>query len=169
MPTCRALTPYVHLPVQSGSDRILEAMNRKHTRRDYLDVIARLRASRSRPRLHVGLHVGFPARRKTDFRETLYAVEESASQCLYLLVFTETGHTGGRDGKPGSRRREVRAPATPAGNRSLATGAISMHRSPAVPSMCCWKSQASFLANSSAAPIFAGSPGHGSGQAYRHN
>ncbi|HEX5518666.1 MAG TPA: MiaB/RimO family radical SAM methylthiotransferase, partial [Pseudolabrys sp.] len=42
-----ALMPYVHLPVQSGSDRILAAMNRRHSRKDYLDVIARLRAGRT--------------------------------------------------------------------------------------------------------------------------
>jgi len=42
-----ALMPYVHLPVQSGSDRILAAMNRRHTRQDYLDVIAALRAHRA--------------------------------------------------------------------------------------------------------------------------
>jgi tRNA-2-methylthio-N6-dimethylallyladenosine synthase len=41
-----ALMPYVHLPVQSGSDRMLAAMNRRHTRKEYLDVIARLRARR---------------------------------------------------------------------------------------------------------------------------
>src|SRR5262249_29579999 len=42
-----ALMPFVHLPVQSGSDRILDAMNRRHTRADYLDVIARLRRARA--------------------------------------------------------------------------------------------------------------------------
>src|SRR5437870_10281116 len=42
-----ALMPYVHLPVQTGSDRVLTAMNRRHTRRDYLDTVARLRAVRA--------------------------------------------------------------------------------------------------------------------------
>ena len=61
-----ALMPYVHLPVQSGSDRILAAMNRRHTRQDYLDVIARLarRAAPISPSPPISSSA-FRARRKT--------------------------------------------------------------------------------------------------------
>jgi len=66
-----ALMPYVHLPVQSGSDRILATMNRKHTRQDYLDVIARLRAARPDVAFTSDFIVGFPGETEADFRETL--------------------------------------------------------------------------------------------------
>ena len=67
------LMPYVHLPVQSGSDRILAAMNRKHTRRDYLDVIARLRARRADLAFTSDFIVGFPGETDADFRRDSYA------------------------------------------------------------------------------------------------
>ncbi len=83
-----ALTPYVHLPVQSGSDRILEAMNRKHTRRDYLDVIARLRASRTDLAFTSDFIVGFPGETETDFRETLSLVEEVGFASAYTFSYS---------------------------------------------------------------------------------
>src|SRR6185312_13426448 len=61
------LMPFVHLPVQSGSDRMLDAMNRKHTARDYLDVIARLRAARSDLAFSSDVIVGFPGESEADF------------------------------------------------------------------------------------------------------
>ena len=62
-----ALMPYVHLPVQSGSDRMLAAMNRKHTRDDYLAVIDRLRARARRSRLFVRLYRRLPRRDRSGF------------------------------------------------------------------------------------------------------
>ena len=62
-----ALMPYVHLPVQSGSDRMLAAMNRKHTRQHYLDVIARLRAARPDLAFTSDFIVGFPGETEEDF------------------------------------------------------------------------------------------------------
>src|SRR5499427_4387440 len=70
------LMPYLHLPVQSGSDRILAAMNRKHTRADYLGVIARIRAARPDIAFSSDFIVGFPGEREDDFRETLALVDE---------------------------------------------------------------------------------------------
>jgi tRNA-2-methylthio-N6-dimethylallyladenosine synthase len=70
------LMPYLHLPVQSGSDRILAAMNRKHTCADYLDVIARMRAARPDIAFSSDFIVGFPGEREEDFRETLALVDE---------------------------------------------------------------------------------------------
>ena len=70
------LMPYLHLPVQSGSDRILAAMNRKHTRADYLGVIARIRAARPDIAFSSDFIVGFPSEREDDFRETLALVDE---------------------------------------------------------------------------------------------
>ncbi len=57
------LMPYLHLPVQSGSDRILKAMNRKHTAADYLALVKRIRAVNPELALSGDFIVGFPARR----------------------------------------------------------------------------------------------------------
>jgi tRNA-2-methylthio-N6-dimethylallyladenosine synthase len=70
------LMPQLHLPVQSGSDRMLAAMNRRHTRADYLDVIARLRAARPDMAFTSDFIVGFPGETDEDFNDTLRIVEE---------------------------------------------------------------------------------------------
>jgi tRNA-2-methylthio-N6-dimethylallyladenosine synthase len=70
------LMPYLHLPVQSGSDRILEAMNRRHTRAFYLDLVARFRAARPDIAITSDFIVGFPGETEADFQETLSIVEE---------------------------------------------------------------------------------------------
>ena len=62
-----ALMPYLHLPVQSGSDRILAAMNRRHTRADYLAAIARMRAARADMAFSSDFIVGFPGETEEDF------------------------------------------------------------------------------------------------------
>jgi tRNA-2-methylthio-N6-dimethylallyladenosine synthase len=71
-----ALTPYLHLPVQSGSDRILAAMNRRHTRADYLDVIARARDAQPAIAFSSDFIVGFPGETEDDFDATLSLIEE---------------------------------------------------------------------------------------------
>jgi tRNA-2-methylthio-N6-dimethylallyladenosine synthase len=70
------LMPYLHLPVQSGCDRILAAMNRRHTRADYLDAIARVRDAQSDVAFSSDFIVGFPGEREDDFRATLSLVDE---------------------------------------------------------------------------------------------
>src|SRR5262247_2893126 len=71
-----ALMPYLHLPVQSGSDRILDAMNRRHTRADYLAAIARMRAAQPAIAFSSDFIVGFPGETEDDFRATLSLVDE---------------------------------------------------------------------------------------------
>ncbi len=71
-----SLMPYLHLPVQSGSDRVLAAMNRRHTRADYLDTIARMRAVRADMAFSSDFIVGFPGESEEDFGATLTLVEE---------------------------------------------------------------------------------------------
>src|SRR5260221_1273841 len=83
-----ARMPYVHLPAQSGSDRILEAMNRKHTRRDYLDTIARLRASRADLAFTSDFIVGFPGETEDDFRDTLTLVDEIGFAGAYTFSYS---------------------------------------------------------------------------------
>jgi tRNA-2-methylthio-N6-dimethylallyladenosine synthase len=66
-----ALMPYLHLPVQSGSDRILKAMNRKHTVETYLQLVQRIRAARPDILLSSDFIVGFPGETDEDFQATL--------------------------------------------------------------------------------------------------
>jgi tRNA-2-methylthio-N6-dimethylallyladenosine synthase len=70
------LMPQLHLPAQSGSDRILAAMNRRHTRADYLAVVARLRVAQPALALTSDFIVGFPGESEEDFSATLGLVEE---------------------------------------------------------------------------------------------
>src|SRR5262249_55951050 len=70
------LMPYVHLPVQSGSDRVLAAMNRRHNRRDYLRTVARMRDARPDIAFSSDFIVGFPGETESDFRQTLTILDE---------------------------------------------------------------------------------------------
>ncbi|HVZ15137.1 MAG TPA: tRNA (N6-isopentenyl adenosine(37)-C2)-methylthiotransferase MiaB [Bauldia sp.] len=79
-----ALMPYLHLPVQSGSDRVLAAMNRRHTRADYLRLVERIRAARPGIALAGDFIVGFPGESDADFADTLRIVDEAA----YMAAFT---------------------------------------------------------------------------------
>jgi len=83
-----ALMPYVHLPVQSGSDRVLAAMNRRHTRRDYSDVIARLRAGRADLAFTSDFIVGFPGETEADFRQTLSLVDDIGFAGAYSFTYS---------------------------------------------------------------------------------
>ncbi len=67
----RVLMPYLHLPVQSGSDRILKAMNRRHTAAEYLALIERIRAARPDIALSGDFIVGFPGESEQDFEDTM--------------------------------------------------------------------------------------------------
>jgi tRNA-2-methylthio-N6-dimethylallyladenosine synthase len=70
------LMPFLHLPVQSGSDRVLEAMNRQHKARLFYDIVDRLRAARPDMALSSDFIVGFPGESETDFAATMKLVEE---------------------------------------------------------------------------------------------
>ena len=69
-----ALMPYLHLPVQSGSDKILKAMNRAHTAESYVRLIEKIRASRADMAISGDFIVGFPGERESDFEATLQLV-----------------------------------------------------------------------------------------------
>jgi tRNA-2-methylthio-N6-dimethylallyladenosine synthase len=68
--------PYLHLPVQAGSDRILKAMNRAHTADSYLRLVEKIRAARPDMALSGDFIVGFPNEREADFEATLNLVRE---------------------------------------------------------------------------------------------
>ena len=79
-----ALMPYLHLPVQSGSDRILKAMNRDHTAEHYIRLIERIRSARPDMAISGDFIVGFPGERESDFEATLSLIR----QVGYASAFT---------------------------------------------------------------------------------
>lgn len=70
------LMPFIHLPVQSGSDRMLEAMNRKHTARDYLKIIERFKKAREDIAFSSDFIIGFPGETDADHKATLELIKE---------------------------------------------------------------------------------------------
>jgi tRNA-2-methylthio-N6-dimethylallyladenosine synthase len=92
-----SLMPNLHLPVQSGSDRILAAMNRKHTRADYLDTIARLRAAQPEMAFTSDFIVGFPGETEADFEDTLSIVDEVGYAGSYSFKYSPRPGTPAAD------------------------------------------------------------------------
>ena len=82
------LMPYLHLPVQSGSDAILKAMNRGHTAEDYLRLVARIRTARPDIALSGDFIVGFPGETDADFRATLDLVREVKYAGAYSFKYS---------------------------------------------------------------------------------
>lgn len=82
------LMPYLHLPVQSGSDRILEAMNRRHGRDEYFRIIDQLRASRPDLALSGDFIVGFPGERDAEFEDTLDLVRRVGYAQAYSFKYS---------------------------------------------------------------------------------
>ncbi|MGV1915400.1 tRNA (N6-isopentenyl adenosine(37)-C2)-methylthiotransferase MiaB [Rhizobium sp. 22-785-1] len=92
----RALMPYLHLPVQAGSDRILKAMNRRHTGDEYLRLIERIRGARPDIAMSGDFIVGFPGESDQDFEDTLAMV----GAVKYAQAFSFKYST--RPGTPGA-------------------------------------------------------------------
>ena len=80
--------PYLHLPVQSGSDRVLRRMGRPHGRRDYLDLLERLRSARPDLALSSDILVGFPGEDESDFAATLELVEQVRFTALFVFAYS---------------------------------------------------------------------------------
>jgi len=83
-----SLMPFLHLPVQSGSDRILDAMNRRHTAADYRRLIERLRRARPDIALSSDFIVGFPGESDRDFAETLRLVNDVGFAQAYSFKYS---------------------------------------------------------------------------------
>jgi tRNA-2-methylthio-N6-dimethylallyladenosine synthase len=94
------LMPYLHLPVQSGSDRILAAMNRAHGREDYLAVIERVRAVRPDIAVSSDFIVGFPGETEADFSATLDLVEQVGFAMAYSFKYSPRPGTPAADMAP---------------------------------------------------------------------
>ena len=90
------LMPYLHLPVQSGSNRILEAMNRRHDRDLYLRIVERLRNARADLALSSDFIVGFPGESDADFDDTMRLIEQVGFASAYAFRYSR------RPGTPGA-------------------------------------------------------------------
>ena len=95
------LMPYLHLPVQSGSDRILKLMNRHHTAEAYLRLIERIRAARPDMMLSSDFIAGFPGETEADHRDTLALIEAVGYGMAYSFKYSP------RPGTPAAERAAV--------------------------------------------------------------
>ncbi len=91
------LMPYLHLPVQSGSDRVLKAMNRRHTADDYRRIVGRIRAVRSDIALSGDFIVGFPGETEADFEETMRIVRDIGYAQAFSFKYSRRPGTPGAD------------------------------------------------------------------------
>lgn len=82
------IMPQLHLPVQSGSNKILKAMNRKYTRESYLELVKKLRNAIPGISLTTDIIVGFPGETEEDFKETLSLVKECAYEGAFTFIFS---------------------------------------------------------------------------------
>ena len=92
----KKLMPYLHLPVQSGSDKILNAMNRKHTAKDYIKIIDKIRKINPEIALSGDFIVGFPGETDKDFNDTIRLIKEVQYAQSYSFKYSD------RPGTPAS-------------------------------------------------------------------
>lgn len=99
--SCTKLMPYLHLPVQSGSNKILKRMNRSHTAESYLELIEKIRAARPDILLSGDFIVGFPEETEEDFEDTINLIKE----VKYGQAFSFKYST--RPGTPAAERAQI--------------------------------------------------------------
>ena len=95
------LMPFLHLPIQSGSDKVLKAMNRRHTREEYFDIITSLRAQRPDIVMSSDFIVGFPGETDEDFADTLDAVKRVGYGQCYSFKYSP------RPGTPAATKEQI--------------------------------------------------------------
>ena len=98
---CEKLMPIIHLPVQSGSNKILEAMNRKHTISDYLSIIKKLFKIKPNIKFSSDFIIGYPGETENDFQETLKLLNEVGFINSYSYIFSA------RPGTPASNLEQL--------------------------------------------------------------
>ena len=99
--TNNKLMPFLHLPVQSGSDSILKKMNRKHTRKKYFEIIEKLKSKRSDIALSSDFIVGFPGETNKDFDLTMELIKEIKFSIAYSFMFSR------RPGTPAFKLNDI--------------------------------------------------------------
>ncbi len=93
MAKCEKVEKHLHLPVQSGSSRVLEAMNRKYTREKYLDLIKTAKNLMPNLTLTSDIIVGFPSETYEEVRETISLIEEVRYQSLFTFIYSKRNGT----------------------------------------------------------------------------
>jgi len=101
MKACPNIMPSLHMPLQSGSDRVLKSMNRRYDRSQYLQIVKDFRKNLPDAFLTTDLIVGFPTETEEDFQETLSLVREVSYDAAYTFIFSP------REGTPAARMKNV--------------------------------------------------------------
>lgn len=94
------IMPYIHLPLQSGSDRILKLMGRRYTKEKYLELYNKLKSEIPNCAITTDIIVGFPGETEDDFNETLDVVEKCKYDSAFTFIFSP------RDGTPAARMED---------------------------------------------------------------
>lgn len=89
MAECDKVCPHLHLPLQSGSSRILEKMNRKYTKESYLDLVLKIRERMPDISLTTDIIVGFPEETEEDFQDTLDVVRQVRYDSVYTFIYSK--------------------------------------------------------------------------------
>ena len=100
---CEKLVPFLHLPIQSGSNKILKAMNRKHDREYYLKVIKKLKIINKDIKISSDFIVGYPGETEKDFNDTIELVKQVNFINSYSFIYSP------RPGTPASLKKETNA------------------------------------------------------------
>ena len=96
---CEKLMPFLHLPIQSGSDRILKLMNRKHNRKYYLSIIERLKNVHKDIKISSDFIVGYPGEIEKDFKDTIELIKKIGFINSYSFIFSP------RPGTPATNKK----------------------------------------------------------------
>ena len=88
MKTCRKVCNHLHLPFQSGSTRILEKMNRRYTKENYLTLVSKIKAAVPDIALTTDIIVGFPGETEEDFEDTLDVVKKVGFDAAYMFIYS---------------------------------------------------------------------------------
>lgn len=94
------IMPYIHLPLQSGSDRILKLMGRKYTKNEYLDLFHKMKSQIPNVSITTDIIVGFPGETESDFESTLEVVEECKFDGAFTFIFSP------REGTPAAKMKD---------------------------------------------------------------
>ena len=96
---CKKLMPFLHLPIQSGSDRILKLMNRKHNKKYYLSIIERLKNVNKDIKISSDFIVGYPGETEKDFKDTIELIKKIGFINSYSFIFSP------RPGTPAAEKK----------------------------------------------------------------